>query len=156
MKMPTGEVGILNVGAGDTKLVFDPGNPAETIRAAHIVKDMLRRGYALLVATGALDDKGRPVMVRARDFDEKTFEYVIADFDPVEAAAADAEEDRHAENEPTRAPRRAEGSAQSMEDASAAPSLKSVAGGKRGRGRPSKRLSAASTSAVAVARTAGG
>jgi hypothetical protein len=42
-------VGILNVGTGDTKLVFDKDDPAECIRAARIVADMLRRGYALLV-----------------------------------------------------------------------------------------------------------
>lgn len=44
-----GSVGILNVGAGDTKLIFDKNSPADCIRAARIVKDMLRRGYALLV-----------------------------------------------------------------------------------------------------------
>ena len=30
----TGDVGILNVGAGDVKLSFDTRNPAERIRAA--------------------------------------------------------------------------------------------------------------------------
>jgi len=39
-----GEVAILSVGEGDTKLTFDKNNPAETIRAARIVGDMLRRG----------------------------------------------------------------------------------------------------------------
>lgn len=39
-----GSVAILNVSAGDTKLTFDKSNPSETIRAARIVKDMLRRG----------------------------------------------------------------------------------------------------------------
>ncbi|MEO8391171.1 hypothetical protein [Polaromonas sp.] len=38
-----GSVGILNVGDGDTKLSFDPKNPAERIRAARIVRDMIRR-----------------------------------------------------------------------------------------------------------------
>lgn len=47
-----GVVGILNVGCGDTKLSFDPTNQAECIRAARIVTDMIRRGYALMVATG--------------------------------------------------------------------------------------------------------
>lgn len=37
-----GEVGVLNVGAGDTKLSFDPSNQADRIRAARIVKDMSR------------------------------------------------------------------------------------------------------------------
>lgn len=45
----TGSVGILNVGTGDIRLAFDKNNPAECIRAARIVKDMLRRGFALLV-----------------------------------------------------------------------------------------------------------
>ena len=47
--MSAGSIAILNVGAGDTRLSFDKANPAEAIRAARIVKDMLRRGYALLV-----------------------------------------------------------------------------------------------------------
>mgnify|MGYP002142381953 CR=1 FL=1 len=44
-----GTVAILNVSAGDTKLTFDPKMPAEVARAAKVVKDMLRRGFALLV-----------------------------------------------------------------------------------------------------------
>ena len=35
--MKKGEVGILNVGAGDIRLSFDPANEAERIRAARIV-----------------------------------------------------------------------------------------------------------------------
>lgn len=69
----TGEVGILNVGAGDTKLSFNSDDPAETIRAGRIVKDMLQRGYALLVRTE--DGKYQ----RALDFDESVNEYIIAD-----------------------------------------------------------------------------
>lgn len=72
----TGQIGILNVGAGDTKLTFDKDNPAETIRAARIVKDMLRRGYALLIKT----PEGQ--YTRVRSFDEQTCEYIIADYDP--------------------------------------------------------------------------
>lgn len=71
-----GEIGILNVGAGDTKLSFDPKNKAETKRAAGIVKDMIRRGYAILVQVGE-NDKG-PLYQRAHDFDETTAEYIIA------------------------------------------------------------------------------
>ena len=82
----TGTVGILNVGAGDTKLSFDPKNPAERIRAARIVRDMLRRGYALLVEVAPGEYQ------RATDFDEARCEYIIADFDPVTAAEADAAE----------------------------------------------------------------
>lgn len=35
-----GEVGILNVGAGDTKLTFDPSKPDEVARSAQIVKTL--------------------------------------------------------------------------------------------------------------------
>lgn len=94
-----GQVGILNVGAGDTKLVFDPSNPADCIRAARVVKDMIRRGYALLVDTGKRDAGDRPIYARAKDFDETKFEYIIADFDPLIAA----EEDANAEDESTAA-----------------------------------------------------
>lgn len=68
----TGTVGILNVGAGDTKLTFDKSNPAECIRAARIVKDMLRRGYALLIEVKV----GRKTTTRrVYDFDEAHCEY---------------------------------------------------------------------------------
>lgn len=132
----TGTVGILNVGAGDTKLSFDPKNPAERIRAARIVRDMLRRGYALLVEVAPGQYQ------RATDFDEDRCEYIIADFDPVAAAEADAAEAREPahEEEPSPAPR--------GEDA-----------GKTRRGRPGPRtrsIDAGKTNAVAVARSAGG
>src|SRR5262249_36187139 len=84
-----GTVGILNVGAGDTKLVFDRDNPQEMIRAARIVKDMLRRGYALLVE---VERNGKKAYERVREFRDDTCEYIIADFDPVEAECADQEE----------------------------------------------------------------
>ena len=83
MSEKMGKVGILNVGAGDTKLSFDPSDPAECIRAARIVKDMIRRGYALLVDTGQKDSAGRPKYTRAYDFDETKHEYIIADLDPI-------------------------------------------------------------------------
>jgi hypothetical protein len=71
-----GEVGILNVGAGDTKLTFDKSNPAERERAARIVADMLKRGYALLVQVGKKN--GEPLYQRAKAFDPKTCEYIVA------------------------------------------------------------------------------
>ncbi len=131
----SGTVGILNVGAGDTKLLFDPSNPADCIRAARIVKDMIRRGYALLVDSGKRDADGRPVYVRAKDFDEKTHEYIIADFDPITAQESAA-------NEPSDEP----------------PATSSDGAGvseKPRRGRK-KRVEASTVSAYAVARTAGG
>lgn len=71
-----GSVAILNVGDGDTKLSFNSKDPAETLRAKRIIRDMLKRGYLLLV-----DVEGNGEYSRALDFDEKTSEYIIADFD---------------------------------------------------------------------------
>lgn len=90
-RIPTdaGSVGILNVGDGDTKLSFDPKNPAERIRAARIVRDMIRRGYALLVE---VEVDGEKSFTRATDFNEDVCEYIIADLDPLTAAEADAQE----------------------------------------------------------------
>ncbi len=72
----TGEVGILNVGAGDTKLSFDPKNKEERERAARIVTDMIRRGYTILVEID--DGKGGKKNRRVRKFDAKQCEYIIA------------------------------------------------------------------------------
>lgn len=135
--MMSGSIGILNVGAGDMKLTFDRSNPAECIRAARIVKDMLRRGYALLIETGR-DDDGRPAYSRVRDFDERACEYIIADFDPPCATDDDTEENRGTPVQPQK------------NEAHAAPSAPVK---RRGRLR---RVHATSTSGVAVARTAGG
>lgn len=136
-----GSVGILNVGSGDTKLSFDPKNPAERIRAARIVKDMLRRGYALLIE----HPSGSGTYTRALDFNEEVCEYVIADFDPITAAEADAQEEQDVQQ--------GEASAGATQGSTAevAP---------RGRGRPPgsgrKTVPADATKAVAVARIAGG
>ena len=70
-----GKLEILNVSEGDIKIVFDKNNPAETIRAKRYIKDMLRRGYALLIE---LEDGTH---TRALDFDENKECYIIADFD---------------------------------------------------------------------------
>lgn len=74
--MRKGEVGILNVGAGDTKLSFDPANKGEVERAKTVVEDMLRRGFAIMVHVGERD--GKPLYHRAETFDPKTNEYIIA------------------------------------------------------------------------------
>ena len=66
---------ILSVYEGDVKLTFDTANPVESIRARRIVKDMIRRGYALLIEV-----EGK--FQRALDFDETKGEYIIADFNP--------------------------------------------------------------------------
>lgn len=74
--MSKGSLGILNVGTGDTKLSFDKSNPAERARAAQIVGDMLKRGYAILVQIG--EQGGEPIYRRAKAFDPETCEYIIA------------------------------------------------------------------------------
>ncbi len=88
----TGQVGILNVGAGDIKLSFDKNNMAERIRAARIVTEMLRRGYALLIE---YEEGGVKKHRRATGFDGNTCEYIIVDYDPT--VAATAEEHSHEE-----------------------------------------------------------
>lgn len=139
MNSAAGTVGILNVGAGDTKLSFDPNNSAERIRAARIVKDMLRRGYALLVE---VERDGKRVFTRATDFLEDVCEYVIADFDPLTAAEADAEEEAQGGQES-----QAEEGAAAPGGAGAAP---------KGRRVVKRTVKAESARAVAVARSAGG
>lgn len=71
-----GTVGILNVGAGDTKLTFDKSKPVERKRAAGIVTDMLKKGFAILIQVGEKD--GEPIYQRAKAFDPETCEYIIA------------------------------------------------------------------------------
>lgn len=125
-----GELAILNVSAGDTKLTFDPKAKAETKRACTVVTDMLRRGYCVLVEAGR-DDKG-PLYRRVQKFDPKTAEYIIAG-DPLEETTGNAQA------KPTGAPSRAS---------------------KRGQGRQGsvtlKRVPASTARAVAVAPTSGG
>lgn len=77
-----GTVGVLNVGAGDTKLSFDKTNPAERARAARIVTEMIRLGYSLLVE---VDRDGLKLFTRITEFDENTCEYIISDLDPAPA-----------------------------------------------------------------------
>jgi hypothetical protein len=139
-RIPTaaGTVGILNVGDGDTKLSFDPKNPAERIRAARIVKDMIRRGYALLIE----HPPGSGSYTRALDFKEEVCEYVIADFDPITAAEADAEEEEH-------------GNDQSGQAQSPATPGTGAQDAPRQRGRV-RTVAAGRASAVAVAPIAGG
>jgi hypothetical protein len=132
-----GSIGILNVGAGDTKLVFDTANPDETAKSAAIVKDMIRRGFVLLIEVGR-DEKG-PTYRRAYDFDEATAEYIIAGPPPPEMAdpvvTAPTIKTPEIFSEATQpAPRRNKGRKAASET----------------------RVKAASTNAVGVARTAGG
>jgi hypothetical protein len=134
-----GEVALLNVGDGDTKLSFDPKNPAERIRAARIVADMLKRGYALLIQ---LPDGS---FTRCLEFREDVCEYVIADFDPITAAANDAQEEQDANQ-------------QGQAGEGSAPAAGAQAPSKRRGRRPAATVAipAAGARAVAVAPTAGG
>jgi hypothetical protein len=135
----TGSIGILNVGCGDTKLVFDKGNPADCIRAARIVKDMLRRGYALMVE---VEEKGKKIYRRVLEFKEDKFEYIIADFDPIVAQDADRRETHEQEQAQAEAPPAARAA-----ETEAAPSKSR---------RRTKAISATRAKGVAIARTAGG
>jgi hypothetical protein len=131
--MSVGTLGILNVGAGDTKLSFDKKKPAERERAAKIVTDMLRRGYAILIQVGT--KAGKPLYQRAESFDAKTCEYIIVGTPP------DVDQDIRTETQ-------------------AQPELKHEPKAETRRGKkigpPRVRIPAERTNAVAVARSAGG
>lgn len=125
-----GSLSILNVAGGDVKISFDKDNIAESIRAKRMITDMLRRGYALLVEIdGAYQ--------RAISFDEAHGEYVVADYD---SSFTDTPEPAM--------PTLKETSNAKVEEAEVqAPSKK-----KNGR----RRVAMESTTAVGVARSAGG
>jgi hypothetical protein len=127
-----GAVGILNVGDGDTTLSFDPANPAERARAARIVKDMIRRGYCLLIE---IEADGKKTTTRALDFREDVCHYVIAD-----AAEQDEQESPHGEQE-------------QIEPSAAAPAGAPATQKRKYRKRT---VPAEGARAVAVARSAGG
>lgn len=133
-------IGILNVGAGDTKLTFDKNNPAEVIRSGRIVRDMLRRGYALLVEVD--DGKKGKSYQRVKEFREDICAYIIADFDPIVAAEVDNAE------------------AQGVEAAAegASDEIAADPGGKpKGRRGPKTRaIPATGASGIAISRSAGG
>ena len=81
-----GSLSCLNVAGGDIKISFDTNNAAEAIRARRIITEMMKRGYALLIEV-----KGK--YQRAKGFDEKVGEYIIADYDPT----AEEEKDEQSE-----------------------------------------------------------
>lgn len=138
----TGSIGVLNVGAGDTKLTFDKDNPMERARSARIVTDMLKRGYVLFIEVPGSTVK---TYRRVLQFDEEVCEYIIADLDPQPAPAPIHSSDTGDNlDEPSGAAASGEGN----EEARAPIPLK----GRRGR----KRVDAGSTTGVAVARSAGG
>lgn len=130
-----GSVGILNVGAGDTKLTFDPKKPDEVKKSAKIVGDMIKRGFVLLIEVGK-DKDGEPLYRRAKAFDESTCEYIIAGSIDDEPTTTEQPHDEEQASAPPRA-------------------RKEKAEPKRDR-RRTTRVPASSTQAVAVARTSGG
>lgn len=69
--MSLGELAVLNVGAGDIKVVFNQADTGETKKAIRMLKDMQQRGYAIMVQ---LPDQ---TYVRAKRIDESTNSYVI-------------------------------------------------------------------------------
>lgn len=71
-----GSLSTLSVADGDIEITYDTQNTAEAIRAKRMIKDMLKRGYALLVE----DEDGK--YVRALDFNETKGRYIVADFAP--------------------------------------------------------------------------
>lgn len=145
-----GTVGILNVGAGDIRLTFDKSNAVECIRAARIVNDMLRRGYALLVEV----EPGK--YQRAHDFDEAALAYVIADYDPTAQTDYDRDPWAPAIRRVAEIATNQENNGEQAEKYEA-PATESDAAPKRKAGRTTKRLVPADKArAVSVGRTAGG
>jgi hypothetical protein len=125
--MSIGKLSILNVGEGDLTIKFDDKNEIEKARAAKIIGDLIKQGYAIMVQTGT-DDRG-PLYRRAQAFDPATNEYVVfGDVNPVPIAASSV------------LPKSEEGV---------------LSADKPKRGRPVGRVPA-TTSAIAVGRTAGG
>lgn len=133
-----GSLGILNVGAGDTKVSFDPSKPAEVERACAVVMDMIKRGYAIMVQVGERD--GKPLYMRAESFDPATAEYLVVGLPETNAAAGET----NAANPETDKPSD-ERKTQEVET-TAAPKAK----------RTWKRIAARKTHGVAVAPISGG
>jgi hypothetical protein len=146
-----GTCAILNVAGGDIEVTFANKNPSETIRAARVLRDMLRRGYAILVE---VERDGVKAFERALDFDEKNCRYIIADFNPLVAEEADMHEGAERMRARDKA-HQEEGDGQSEQvETEATPPSGGKAPGKRGR--PRKSVDATTTRAVAVGRSAGG
>lgn len=81
----SGELRILNTGAGDVRISFRPdASPQEVKQARELIEKMLRDGYALLIQTpdGSY--------ARAKGFDPETHSYILSTA-PAEAEPATAE-----------------------------------------------------------------
>lgn len=142
-----GEVGILSVGAGHIKLKFDPNDEVETTRAARIVKDMLRRGYALMVEIPSID--GTPARYRrATDFDDKACEYIIADLDSTPVQEKPTNDDQTGTEQETAEQSAASNVGAAKETTASRPKKQTKL--------KHTRISARTTNATAVAHSAGG
>jgi hypothetical protein len=126
-----GEVAVLNVAAGDTKLTFDPNDPEEAARSAKIVDDMIKRGFVLMIEVGR-DERG-PLYRRATAFDPDTHEYIGTAMDEAGSATT---ESSNVEDPPAKARGRRKGTSRSSGS--------------------TRRVKASSAKAVAVARVSGG
>lgn len=82
----TGMLSVLNVGAGDIKVVFNKDNPLETAKAIRMLTDMQRRGYLIAVE---LPDGS---YARATEIDALHARYIITVPDE---AVLPAEAERH-------------------------------------------------------------
>lgn len=142
-----GVASILNVGDGDTTLSFDPRDPAECERAAKIVTEMLRLGFAIMVE----DPPGSRTYRRVKAFDADKFQYIIG-----EVSAGDAQPERGTDEPAQDSPPAATG------HAAPEPPAEASAGAGRPKARSgrapakTKRLAAATTRTVSIGRTAGG
>ena len=67
----TGFLRVLNIAAGDIEVVFDAENPAETLRAIAMLKDMAKRGFLIAVR---LEDG---TFARAVDIDATRARYIV-------------------------------------------------------------------------------
>lgn len=128
-------IDVLSIGHGDIKITYGD-DPQEVARAAQVVKDMLRRGYALFVH--GPDGK----LVRVEAFDAEKREYIVATGPDVELV-------------PGYVPEPVDGGSPSQ----AEPGAPIVGGVKRGPGRPRSakaKIAMAMAKATMVGRSAGG
>ncbi len=135
-----GILSCLNVAGGDIAISFDTKDQQEAIRAKRIIKDMMKRGYALLVK---MPDG---TYQRALEFDEQAGEYIIADHDPDEAERPAVKMEEITQGEVTL--KDGKEAAAGAEEASERGARKRKAG--------RRRLAMETSSAVGVARSAGG
>lgn len=71
--MKSGEIDVLNVGAGHLKIEYSKADAIERERARRMVTDMLRRGYSLFVEV----EGGELALVK--EFDAEREVYIVSD-----------------------------------------------------------------------------